>query len=139
MDPETVLDITHEALIRNWQLLKKWSDREFEYYTVFLDLKQQLNRWIENGKSSDYLLPIGPLTYFEKWYKQCSPNKFWINRYNESESSPEEKLKESEIILRNLQKLLRRSARQLLITRTFMKYGAAKIARIAGSDYSCLD
>ena len=132
LEPETVLDITHEALIRNWQLLTKWSGREFEYYTVFLDLKQQIDRWIDNNKSGDYLLPIGPLTYFENWYKRCRPNKFWINRYNESESSPEDKLKESEIVLRNLQKFLRRSARQLLITRTFMKYGAAKISRIAG-------
>lgn len=132
LEPETVLDITHEALIRNWQLLTKWSGREFEYYTVFLDLKQQIDRWIDNSKSGDYLLPIGPLMYFEDWYKRCRPNKFWINRYNESESSPEEKLKESEIILGNLQKFLRISARQLFITRTFVKYGAAKIARIAG-------
>lgn len=132
IEPETVLDITHEALIRNWQLLKKWSRLEFEYYSVFLDLRQQLNRWIDSSKSSDYLLPIGPLTYFEKWYKDCRPNKFWINRYNESESDPEEKLKVSESTLRNLQKFLRRSARQILITRTFMKYGAAKIARTVG-------
>jgi len=132
LDPETVLDITHEALIRNWQLFKKWSGREYEYYTVFLDLKQQLNRWIENNKSDDYLLPIGPLTYFENWYKRCRPNKFWINRYNESESATEEKIKESEIILLNLQKFLRSSARRLYITRIFMKYGVAKISGIAG-------
>ena len=125
--PEMVLDITHEALIRNWQLLKKWSGKEFEYYTVYLDLKQQLNRWIDSGKSSDYLLPIGPLTYFEQWYKECRPNKFWINRYNQSESAPSDKLKESESILGNLQKFIRKSALHLLITRTFMKYGAAKI------------
>lgn len=131
MLPESVLDITHEALIRNWQLLKRWSGQEFEYHTVFLDFKLQVNRWMESGKSNDYLLPIGPLTYFEKWYKDCRPNKYWINRYNESESVASEKLKESENILHNIQKFLRKSAFQLLITRTFMKYGAAKIARIA--------
>lgn len=131
IEPETVLDITHEALIRNWQLLKNWSGREFEYYTVYLDFKQQMNRWIDSGKSSDYLLPIGPLTYFEKWHKDCRPNKFWINRYNKSESAPSEKLKESESVLRNLKEFLRKSALQLLITRTFMKYGAAKIVSIA--------
>ncbi len=127
--PETVLDITHEALIRNWQLLKKWSGREFEYYTVFLDLKQQLNRWIDSGKSADYLLPIGPLTFFEKWYKDCRPNKFWINRYKESDSAPSIRLKESGEILSNIQKFLHKSALKLVITRMFMKYGAAKIAR----------
>jgi hypothetical protein len=132
IDPETVLDITHEALIRNWQLLKKWSAREYEYHTVFLDLKQQSDRWTDSGRSGDYLLPIGPLTFFEEWYRDCRPNKWWINRYNGSESSPSEKIKESELILQNLQKFLGRSARQLLITRTFMKYGAAKILKTAG-------
>jgi hypothetical protein len=127
--PETVLDITHEALIRNWQLLKKWAGKEYEYYSVFLDLKQQLNRWIDSSKSTDYLLPIGPLTYFENWYKECRPNKYWINRYSDSETSLSEKIKESESTLHNLQKFLRKSALHLLITRTFMKYGATKIAR----------
>jgi len=127
LHPETVLDITHEALIRNWQLLKKWSAREFEYHNVYLDLKRQMNRWIDNGKSSDYLLPIGPLTFFEQWYKDCRPNKFWIDSYNESELSPSDKLRESESILRNLKNFLRKSALQILITRTFMKYGAVKI------------
>ncbi len=131
LEPQTVLDITHEALIRNWKLLKKWSDQESQYHAVFLDLKQQVNRWIDSGKSSDYLLPIGPLTYFEKWYKDCRPNKHWINRYNESETSAVQKLNESESTLRDLQKFLRKSAVQLMITRTFMKYGAAKIAAMA--------
>jgi hypothetical protein len=129
LSPETVLDITHEALIRNWQLLKKWSDREFEYFTVFLDFKQQLIRWLDSGKSNDYLLPVGPLAYFEKWYKECRPNKYWINRYNNTDIPDSEKLKDSETTLQNLQKFLRKSALNLLITRTFMKYGAAKIAK----------
>jgi len=131
LGPQTVLDITHEALIRNWKLLKKWSDQESQYHAVFLDLKQQVTRWIDSGKSSDYLLPIGPLTYFEKWYTDCRPNKYWINRYNEREAPAPEKLKESESTLHDLQKFLRKSALQLTITRTFMKYGAARIAAVA--------
>ena len=129
---DLILDITHEALIRNWSLLKKWSAKEFEYHTVYLDFKRQLDRWIESGKSSDYLLPIGPLTYFENWYKNCRPNKYWINRYNNNEVSPSEKLKESEAILNNAKRFLRKSALQLLITRTFMKYGARRIAMATG-------
>ena len=106
IEPGTILDITHEALIRNWQRLKKWSSNEFEYHSVFLDFQQQVNRWMDSGKSSGYLLPIGPLTYFEKWFKECRPNKYWINRYNESESTPSEKLKESDAIFQSLQKFL---------------------------------
>ena len=131
-DPSIILDITHEALIRNWTILKKWAAKENEYHSVYLDFKQQLQRWIENGKSSDYLLPIGPLTYFENWVSNCRPNQYWFNRYNESEISASEKLKESSIILNNTQKFLRRSSLQLIITRLFMKFGARRIAVATG-------
>lgn len=132
MKPDTVIDITHEALIRNWKLLKKWAAHEHEYYETFLDFQQQCNRWIEHNKSGDFLLPIGPLTYFENWYKNCRPNKFWINRYNHDETDPVEKLKKSEVILKNSREFIRKSALRLLITRTFMKYGAARISIAAG-------
>jgi hypothetical protein len=119
-------------LIRNWALLKKWSAKEFEYYTVYLDFKRQLDRWIESGHSNDYLLPIGPLTYFENWYNDCRPNKYWINRYNIAANALHERLKESEVILNNARQFLRRSAIQLLITRAFMRYGAPRIALVTG-------
>ena len=132
MGPSTVIDITHEALIRNWKLLKKWSDKEYEYYVTFLDFQQQVKRWIENGKSEDFLLPIGPLTYFETWYKNCRPNQYWINRYNNNESNPVARLNQSSTILKNCRDFLRKSSLRLMITRTFMKYGAGRIALAAG-------
>ena len=130
---EAVLDITHEALIRNWKLLKKWSDQEFEYYNTFLDFQQQVNRWIEHGKSDDFLLPIGPLTYFENWNKRCRPNQYWINRYHTAEERKDQRLKQSVIMLKNGKEYLRQSALRLFLTRTFMKYGAGRIAAAAGA------
>ena len=130
--PSTVIDITHEALIRNWQLLKKWSDKEYEYYVTFLDFQQQVRRWMEHGKSEDFLLPIGPLTYFENWYKNCRPNQYWINRYNVNEGDPSARLKQSAVVLKNCRDFLRKSALRLLITRTFMRYGAGRIALVTG-------
>lgn len=134
-DPETfslsggsVLDITHESLIRNWGRLNKWANQEYEFYTTFLDFKKQLDRWIENKKSKDYLLPIGPLSFFENWYARCKPNAFWINRYIEQRE--EQSLSESEHLLEEIQEFLRRSARKVIITRTFMKYGANRIAAV---------
>ena len=76
-----VLDITHESLIRNWKYLEQWAKEEFDNYTISLDFEQQLNRWVESGKSNDFLLPIGPLTYFENWFNDCKPNAHWIARY----------------------------------------------------------
>ncbi len=81
LSPATVLDITHESLIRNWNKLNQWANKEFEFYSTFLDFQKQLDRWKKSGKSRGYLLPVGPLSYFENWYKNCKPNAGWIMRY----------------------------------------------------------
>ncbi len=92
LENDDVLDITHESLIRNWNLLKQWADEENENRQIYLDFYKQLGRWNKSGKSKDYLLSAGPLSFFESWYKQCRPNKFWLLKYDQSEKSKEEKL-----------------------------------------------
>lgn len=127
LSPDSVLDITHESLIRNWGMLHKWASQEFEYYSTFLDLKKQLDRWKEHRKSSGYLLPIGPLSYFENWYTRCSPNTDWINRYAERKEDPSVSRRESENLLQDIREFLKRSARHVMVSRAFLKYGAQKI------------
>ncbi len=131
LPPDTVLDITHEALIRNWKLLNRWAAKEFEYYNTFIDFKKQLQRWIDNGKSGDYLLPIGPLTYFEDWVEKCRPNAYWINRYNQDTGETHEKIQKSQQILSYTKEFFRKSALKLFLTKAFMKYGSRKISLIA--------
>jgi len=128
LSPDSVLDITHEALIRNWGLLNKWANQEFEFHSTFLDFKKQLLRWKDSGKSSGFLLPLGPLTYFENWYNQCKPNRYWIDRYSEIKSDPQQSLQQSEALLADTKEFIKRSAGKVLLTRAFMKYGARKIA-----------
>ena len=128
LSPDSVLDITHEALIRNWNKLDQWAVNEFDFYTNWLDFKKQLSRWIESGKSSDYLLPIGPLTYFETWYDQCKPNIGWIARYTDNEDDPVKKLKQADHLLSETKEYLKRSARKVIVSRTFMKYGTQRVA-----------
>jgi energy-coupling factor transporter ATP-binding protein EcfA2 len=89
---DDVLDITHESLIRNWNLLKQWADEENENRQIYLDFYKQLERWNKSGKSKDYLLAAGPLSFFESWYQQCRPNKHWLLKYDQSEESKEQKL-----------------------------------------------
>jgi energy-coupling factor transporter ATP-binding protein EcfA2 len=126
--PESVLDITHEALIRNWGLLNKWANQEFEFYSTFLDFKKQLLRWKDSNKNSGFLLPLGPLTYFENWYNQCKPNLYWIDRYSEIKNNPQQSLQQSETLLADTREFIKRSASKVTLTRAFMKYGAGKIA-----------
>ena len=128
LEPDSVLDITHESLIRNWQRLKKWAGKESEYYETFLDFKKQLDRWIDSEKSSNYLLPVGPLGFFEKWYDECKPNAYWINRYQDHIEDKDERLKYSSTILDQSKSFLKKSAQKHFLPKLFMKYGAGKLA-----------
>lgn len=127
---DTVLDITHESLIRNWDKLNTWANREFEFYSTYLDFKKQLDRWKNSGKSSGFLLPIGPLTYFENWYNECKPNVGWIKRYSEIHEDQEKATAEAEGVLTDIREFIRRSARKVGVTRAFMKYGPKRIGTL---------
>src|SRR5687768_9702996 len=138
-DPESlvlsdsdVLDITHESLIRNWEFLGQWAKEEFDNYTISLDFEQQLNRWVESGKSNDFLLSIGPLTYFENWFNTAKPNAYWIARYLPEDIEQDKKLFKAKQVLSNGQEFLKRSAGKHVVTRTIMRYGAKRIAAVLG-------
>ena len=133
-DPESralgendVLDITHESLIRNWDYLKNWAEEEYDNYTVYLDYEQQLNRWVDSGKSNAFLMSIGPLTYFENWINNLNPNIHWVSRYLPEEFDQDKKLSKAKNILKNSQEFLSKSARKHVVTRTVMRYGAKRI------------
>jgi hypothetical protein len=128
--PGTVLDITHESLIRNWNKLNQWAAREYEFYSTFLDFQKQMDRWKKSGKSRGYLLPVGPLSYFENWYRNCKPNTDWIMRYAEGREDAGQARPHAEQILADTRDFLKRSARKELVTRAFMKYGPQRIAAL---------
>jgi energy-coupling factor transporter ATP-binding protein EcfA2 len=130
LSAETVLDITHESLIRNWSKLTRWAEKEFEFYSTYLDFRKQLNRWKQSGKSSGFLLPIGPLTYFENWYNTCKPNVAWIRRYSDIQDDQKQATLDAAGTLRDVQSFLKRSANKVMVTRAFMKYGPQRIATV---------
>jgi hypothetical protein len=132
LEPNTVLDITHESLIRNWTQLTNWANEEYENLQNYLDFDKQLKRWINADFSSGYLLPIGPLTFFEHWYEKLNPSKFWINRYEEFEGNLEQQLEQANNKLFQAKDFLHKSAQRLIFSRTVLKYGAQRIAIIAG-------
>ncbi len=125
---DTVLDVTHESLIRNWDKLNTWANQEFEFYSTFLDFKKQLDRWKTSKKSSGFLLPIGPLTYFESWYAKCKPNAGWIKRYTEIQDDQSKVNADAESVLADVKEFIKRSARKVAFTRAFIKYGPQRIA-----------
>ena len=127
---DSVLDITHESLIRNWNKLGSWTKEEYDKFVVFKDFKQQVDRWIEHGKSSGFLLPIGSLTFFEKWYSEAKINKFWVNRYNEQVTDTPKNIEESTHIVDDSRDFLARSGRKHMITRAVVRFGPRKIGAV---------
>jgi len=130
--PGDVLDITHESLIRNWQHLGEWAKEEFESYSVFIDFGRQLDRWVTSGKANAFLLSIGPLTYFETWYKKAKPNEWWIARYLPENIDKQTKLSRAKEILEDTKEFLAKSSRKHVVARTFIHYGAKRIAMVLG-------
>lgn len=128
LNENSVLDITHESLIRNWENLSQWAKDEFNSYTTYLDFSQQMNRWVESGKSNSFLLYIGPLTFFENWFEKAKPNTEWIARYLGEELDHDQRQAKAGAILQNAKEFLQRSARKHRVTRAVMKYGPRKIA-----------
>ena len=133
LKPETVLDITHESLIRNWELLLTWAKEEYDHLTVYEDFKKQLDRWIASKKSRGFLLPIGPLTFFENWHDTLKPNRYWVTRYLDPGLDKETRLKEAQNIIDSTGEFLKRSVRKVRVTRLVVKYGATRIAAVIGS------
>jgi energy-coupling factor transporter ATP-binding protein EcfA2 len=132
LQTDTVLDITHESLIRNWQYLGQWAKEEYDSHSVSLDFEKQLDRWVNSGKSNNFLLSIGPLTYFENWYNKAKPNAWWIARYLPEETNNESKLQHATEILDNSRSFLKKSAGKHVITRSIMRYGPRRIAILMG-------
>jgi hypothetical protein len=134
-DPDTlaedvVLDITHESLIRNWDKLGYWAKQEYDHLQLWRDFEKQLQRWLQNGKSSGYLLPIGPLTFFEDWYKKVRINKHWLARYDDREIEHIRKLADGKNTIEQTNQFLRRSARKLFVSRMVLRYGADRIIAV---------
>jgi energy-coupling factor transporter ATP-binding protein EcfA2 len=133
LSDNSVLDITHESLIRNWKKLTDWAKEEYDNLLTWQDFNKQLDRWTNSNKSSGYLLPIGPLTFFENWYNIANPNKYWLARYDDRDVNKNKKLEDAEKTLANAQQFIKRSARRLFINRTVIKYGADKIIAVLGA------
>jgi WD40 repeat protein/serine/threonine protein kinase len=69
-DPITrspTLEVTHEAIIREWNLLRDWLDearQDVRFQRTFSNLT---NEWDENGREPSFLMTGARLESYEKW------------------------------------------------------------------------
>ncbi|MBW4536998.1 MAG: caspase family protein [Pleurocapsa minor HA4230-MV1] len=80
---EAVVDVAHEALIRNWDLLGKWLDESRSNLLEQRKIENDARAWQESGKKSDYLLQGFRLKEANKFQKE-SRDKYSLSTLAEA-------------------------------------------------------
>jgi conflict system STAND superfamily ATPase/tetratricopeptide repeat protein len=133
LTPETIIDISHESLIRNWERLHKWVDEEAQSARIYRRLAEAavLYRAGQEGLLNDPALQIAL-----DWREDHRPNHAWANRYyadfdlaiaflDASRAQRDAQLAEQE---RLRQEEIERERRELEMTRDFAeKQGRAAL------------
>ncbi|HEV8483183.1 MAG TPA: hypothetical protein VGV87_06470, partial [Blastocatellia bacterium] len=75
---DTLIDISHESLIRGWQRLREWVDKEAQSARQYMRLADTASRFPEEeGFLRDPALHLGL-----KWLEDNRPTKAWAVRYH---------------------------------------------------------
>ncbi len=75
---ETVIDITHESLIRQWVTLRDWVREEYDAADTYRLVEKNAKLWA-NGHAALLTMPFLGRAF--DWRKQRSPNAEWAERY----------------------------------------------------------
>ncbi len=81
LDPDTVIDISHESLIRQWQLLREWVRSEARSEALYQRLRQTAQLWPENAA----LWRNPDLERALLWEREEAPSPAWAARYGTRE------------------------------------------------------
>ena len=79
LEPETVIDISHESLMRVWQRLNDWADEEAQSAQIYRRLADTAALHAA-GKASLWRDPDLQLAL--DWRDQSQPNETWASRYH---------------------------------------------------------
>jgi WD40 repeat protein/energy-coupling factor transporter ATP-binding protein EcfA2 len=79
IDNDTVIDISHESLMRIWDKLKSWVDEEFSSVQMYLRLAEAASQY-QVGKTGLWRPPDLHLAL--NWKKTQQPTLAWAKKYN---------------------------------------------------------
>jgi hypothetical protein len=79
IDSDTVIDISHESLMRIWDKLKSWVDEEFSSVQMYLRLAEASSQY-QVGKTGLWRPPDLQLAL--NWKKTQRPTLAWAKKYN---------------------------------------------------------
>jgi energy-coupling factor transporter ATP-binding protein EcfA2 len=78
LDEESMIDISHESLMRVWRRLKTWGDAEALAAQIYRRLAETAEL---HASGSAGTLREPELTLFRKWEEELQPNAAWAERY----------------------------------------------------------
>jgi hypothetical protein len=79
LSSDSIIDISHESLIRNWDRLKKWVDEEAQSVRIYRRLAEAA---VLHREGKEGLLIDPALQFALDWREQQRPNRAWANRYH---------------------------------------------------------
>src|SRR5581483_4887745 len=79
LDPDTVLDVSHESLMRTWERLQRWVADEAESARIYRRLAQSAALHVR-GQAALWRDP--DLSIALAWREQASPTAAWGRRYD---------------------------------------------------------
>ncbi len=79
LNRESLIDISHESLIRNWERLKKWTEEEAQSARIYKRLSETA---ILHKRGEEALLKDPALQGALDWRKKNKPNLVWARRYH---------------------------------------------------------
>ncbi|MBV8441411.1 MAG: hypothetical protein JO312_12780 [Hyphomicrobiales bacterium] len=76
--PDTIIDISHESLIRQWRTLRRWVREEFQSAETYRTVEKTAKLW-SAGAAGLMTNPL--LGYALAWRRKERPNAAWASRY----------------------------------------------------------
>jgi hypothetical protein len=124
---DTVLDISHESLIRNWNHLAEWTLQEAQDVRIAQNFMQQASRWHDNAESTGFLLPIGFYSFFAQWHAGKKGAASWLAYY--LEPGPDTPQHQQQAATQNdvLTRFLKASRRRLWFSLVVARYGVKRL------------
>jgi WD40 repeat protein/energy-coupling factor transporter ATP-binding protein EcfA2 len=79
LTPDTIIDISHESIMRLWQRLKNWIEEETRSAELYLRLSDSAKLY-QQGKTGLWI--DTDLALATKWQDDNKPNALWASRYD---------------------------------------------------------
>jgi WD40 repeat protein len=79
LHPDSLVDISHESLIRNWTRLRKWTDEEAQSARIYKRLAETA---VLHKAGEEALLKDPALQVALDWRVKNKPNAAWARRYH---------------------------------------------------------